>query len=65
MAIRAENLTKSYGCHVLELEVEGAIDALVKMLAKHPVQSLETQRPGLEEVFHSHYGKEKGNGGGA
>jgi len=50
---------------VLELEVEGGIDALVKMLAKHPVQSLETQRPGLEEVFHSYYGKEKGNGGGA
>ena len=60
------SLTKSEKSgHVFELKVEGGMDALVKMLAKYPVESLETRRPGLEELFHSHYGKreEKGNRG--
>ncbi len=43
-----------------ELTVEGPMDGLVKMLAKHRVESLETGKPGLEEVFLAYYGDGEG-----
>jgi len=40
---------------LLNLEVSGDMDALVKMLANFPVLDLETERPSLEEVFLAYY----------
>jgi ABC-2 type transport system ATP-binding protein len=41
---------------VLRLAVEGSMDALVKELARLPVQTLTSEPPELEEVFLSYYG---------
>jgi ABC-2 type transport system ATP-binding protein len=43
-----------------DLEVEGGMDGLLKLLAKHEVRSLDTRRPSLEEVFLAHYGNGEG-----
>lgn len=48
------------GSGVFELEIDGGMDGLVKLLAKYEVLSLDTRRPSLEEVFMAHYG---GGGG--
>jgi len=40
----------------LRLRVEGPMDQLVKELARHPVRTLTSQPPELEEVFLSYYG---------
>ena len=49
------------GTRELELAVAGSMDPLVKMLAGYEVESIETSKPGLEEVFLAYYGKgEKG-----
>jgi ABC-2 type transport system ATP-binding protein len=37
------------------LQIQGSMDALIKKLAEYPVQSIETERPTLEEVFFSYY----------
>ncbi len=40
----------------IHLVVEGSMDALVKELARLPVQTLTSEPPELEEVFRSYYG---------
>jgi ABC-2 type transport system ATP-binding protein len=37
------------------LQVEGAMDALIKTLAKYPVNDFETERASLEEIFLAYY----------
>jgi ABC-2 type transport system ATP-binding protein len=41
---------------VVRLTVEGSMDALVKELARLPVQTLTSEPPELEEIFLSYYG---------
>jgi ABC-2 type transport system ATP-binding protein len=40
---------------VVRLDVEGAMDALVKELARLPVQTLTSEAPELEEIFRAYY----------
>jgi ABC-2 type transport system ATP-binding protein len=47
-------LAQSNGTQV-HLQVEGAMDELIKALAAFPVSDIETERPSLEEVFLAHY----------
>jgi ABC-2 type transport system ATP-binding protein len=42
---------------VVRLEVHGAMDALVKELARLPVQTLTSEPPELDEIFLSYYGR--------
>jgi ABC-2 type transport system ATP-binding protein len=42
---------------VAHLTVEGSMDALVKELAKLPVQSLTSEPPELDEIFLTYYGQ--------
>jgi ABC-2 type transport system ATP-binding protein len=46
----------SWGDGVVRLDVEGAMDALVKELAQLPVQTLTSEAPELDEIFRSYYG---------
>ena len=41
----------------LKLIVDGEMNELVKSLAEYRVESIETRRPDLEEVFLSYYGE--------
>ena len=41
----------------IEFGVVGSIDPLIKALSHYSVESLETRRPGLEEVFLTYYGE--------
>jgi ABC-2 type transport system ATP-binding protein len=41
---------------VVRLTVEGSMDALVKALARLPVETLTSEAPELEEIFRSYYG---------
>lgn len=41
----------------LKLIVDGEMDKLIKVLARYQVESIETGRPDLEEVFLSYYGE--------
>jgi beta-exotoxin I transport system ATP-binding protein len=43
----------------LLLSVEGHVDAVIKEAAKHPLVSLETREPNLEEAFLAFYESEK------
>jgi ABC-2 type transport system ATP-binding protein len=45
------------GDGVLRLTVEGSMDALVKALARLPVETLTSEAPELEEIFRSFYGR--------
>ena len=49
-----ELIAKDDGLGVL-LQVEGAMDALIKTLAKYPVNDSETERTSLEEIFLAYY----------
>jgi ABC-2 type transport system ATP-binding protein len=42
---------------VVRLDVEGSMDALVKELARFPVQTLTSEAPELDEIFLSYYGR--------
>jgi ABC-2 type transport system ATP-binding protein len=44
------------------LQVEGAMDALIKKLADFPVSNLDTERPSLEEIFLTFYQAETREG---
>jgi len=44
------------GSGVVRLAIEGPMDALVKELARLPVQTLTSEAPDLEEIFRSYYG---------
>jgi ABC-2 type transport system ATP-binding protein len=46
----------SVGDGVVRLDVEGSMDALVKELARLPVQTLTSEPPELDEIFRSYYG---------
>jgi ABC-2 type transport system ATP-binding protein len=39
----------------MTLQIEGEMDALIKELARHPVEDFETERSSLEETFMAHY----------
>jgi ABC-2 type transport system ATP-binding protein len=45
----------SAGPNALRLEVTGSIGPVIAALADHPVVSLETREPSLEEIFLHHY----------
>jgi ABC-2 type transport system ATP-binding protein len=45
-----------WGDGVVRLDVEGAMDALVKELALLPVQTLNSEAPELDQIFRSYYG---------
>jgi ABC-2 type transport system ATP-binding protein len=49
-----ELIAKDDGLGVL-LQVEGQMDALIKTLAKYPVNDFETKRASLEEIFLAYY----------
>ena len=49
-----ELIAKDDGMGVL-LQVEGQMDALIKTLAKYPVNDFETERASLEEIFLAYY----------
>ena len=49
-----ELIAKDDGLGVL-LQVEGEMDALIKTLAKYPVNDFETERASLEEIFLAYY----------
>jgi ABC-2 type transport system ATP-binding protein len=44
------------GDGVVRIDVEGSMDALVKELARFPVQTLTSEAPELDEIFLSYYG---------
>jgi ABC-2 type transport system ATP-binding protein len=46
----------------LTLQVEGAMDTLVKKLADFPVSDLDTEKPSLEEIFLTFYEAEREEG---
>ena len=46
---------------VLRLSVQGPMDALVKELARLPVQTLTSEAPDLDEIFLSYYGTPDGD----
>jgi polyether ionophore transport system ATP-binding protein len=50
------------GANALRFEVSGSIGPLIAALADHPVVSLESRAPSLEEIFLHHY--ESGDGRG-
>jgi ABC-2 type transport system ATP-binding protein len=41
---------------IIRLSIEGSMDALLKELARLPVQTLTSEAPELEEIFRSYYG---------
>ena len=53
-----ELIAKDDGLGIL-LQVEGQMDALIKTLAKYPVNDFETERASLEEIFLAYYKGEK------
>ena len=55
-----ELVAKDDGLGVL-LQVEGAMDPLIKTLAKYPVNDFETERTSLEEIFLAYYEGEEDN----
>ena len=42
---------------VVRLRIEGSMDALIKELARFPVQTLTSEPPELDEIFLSYYGR--------
>jgi ABC-2 type transport system ATP-binding protein len=55
---------ESAGPKALRFEVSGAIGPLVEQLAQHPVESLSSREPSLEEIFLHHYDSSDGRVGG-
>jgi ABC-2 type transport system ATP-binding protein len=56
---------QSAGPNALRLEVSGAIGPLIAALAEHPVATLSSREPSLEEIFLHHYdGSDEGRAGG-
>jgi ABC-2 type transport system ATP-binding protein len=44
---------------VVRLRIEGSMDALIKELARFPVQTLTSEPPELDEIFLSYYGRDE------
>lgn len=53
--VKGVTLLSQDNAHLVHLQVEGEMDALIKALAKLPVSDFETERPSLEEAFLSFY----------
>jgi ABC-2 type transport system ATP-binding protein len=54
----------SAGPHALRFEVSESIGPLIAALAEHPVATLTSREPSLEEIFLHHYDGSDGHGGG-
>jgi polyether ionophore transport system ATP-binding protein len=54
----------SAGEKAVRYEVTGEVGPLIAALAKHPVLSLTSREPSLEEIFLHHYGSSAGDAGG-
>jgi ABC-2 type transport system ATP-binding protein len=54
----------SAGPHALRFEVSGSIGPLIAALAEHPVATLTSREPSLEEIFLHHYDASDGRVGG-
>jgi ABC-2 type transport system ATP-binding protein len=54
----------SAGPNALRFEVSGSIDPLIAVLAEHPVETLTSREPSLEEIFLHHYEDSEGRVGG-
>jgi polyether ionophore transport system ATP-binding protein len=52
------------GEKTIRYEVTGEVGPLIAALARHPVLSLTSREPSLEEIFLHHYGASGGDGGG-
>ena len=52
------------GRNALRLEVSGSVGPLISALAEHPVKSLTSREPSLEEIFLHHYASPNGRVGG-
>jgi ABC-2 type transport system ATP-binding protein len=55
----------SAGPKALRFEVTGSVGPLIAALAEHPVETLTSREPSLEEIFLHHYDRSDGHGGGA
>jgi ABC-2 type transport system ATP-binding protein len=51
------------GANSLRCEVNGSVGPLIAAIAEHPVVSLTSREPSLEEIFLHHYDSANGNGG--
>lgn len=54
----------SAGPRALRFEVSGSVGPLIATLAQHPVETLTSREPSLEEIFLHHYDGSDGRGGG-
>jgi ABC-2 type transport system ATP-binding protein len=52
------------GANALRCEVHGSVGPLIAALAEHPVVSLTSKEPSLEEIFLHHYDSSDGHGAG-
>jgi ABC-2 type transport system ATP-binding protein len=55
----------SAGPRALRFEVTGSVGPLIAALAAHPVETLTSREPSLEEIFLHHYDRSDGRGGDA
>ena len=55
---------QSAGPNALRFEVSGSIGPLIAALAEHPVATLTSREPSLEEIFLHHYDGSDGHAGG-
>jgi beta-exotoxin I transport system ATP-binding protein len=46
---------------VVRLHVQGPMDALIKVLARYPVQTMTSEEPELDEIFLTYYGRSRAN----
>lgn len=53
----------SAGPNTLRFEVSGSIGPLITALAEHPVATLTSREPSLEEIFVHHYDSTGGHAG--
>jgi ABC-2 type transport system ATP-binding protein len=51
------------GPNALRFQVSGSVGPLIAALAGHPVVSLQSREPSLEEIFLHHYAGGDGRGG--
>jgi ABC-2 type transport system ATP-binding protein len=52
------------GPNALRFEVSGSVGPLIAALAEHPVATLTSREPSLEEIFIHHYDGSDGHAGG-
>lgn len=46
----------------VRLQITGSTDPLIKAMAKSEITAIQVREPTLEELFHSYYGEESGDG---